>query len=202
MTRVSETCYENRQPLINRTGIAFLFKDAHHAPFHIMSMSRPVLSTSLLLLLLLFSGVIGLPVKSLLLQEQSQSQQNTQEAEASLSQAPAARASQSQGFDFDKARQFFEDLRTQLPQSIDKERLHELAEQAAGLMSGSRLGLQTINLESIPSPIAFFDAYWDTLDEFAPEIFGENKLAALFVRMMKFARKRVQDNPNKLISKT
>lgn len=118
--------------------------------------------------------------------------------EAASIHAPAS-DQQPQLLDPERIKEMVGVVKEKLPEVMDKERIHKLAEQMTEIMEDNRFGLKTINLDNIPTPMAYNDALLDTLEHFVPELLPSSKFIPMLIKMAKFYQESLTNSPHKLL---
>lgn len=90
-------------------------------------------------------------------------------------------------------------MKEKLPEVMDKERIRGLAEKLTGVTSFNKFKIKKLNLDNVPSPLAYHDALIKTAEEYIPKIFPENKLMITGIAMIKSFRENVRDSPETLL---
>jgi hypothetical protein len=121
---------------------------------------------------------------------QSQTENLVQAPDESVSESKPAK----QLVPPEKVEKFVGDVKKKLPEVLDKEKFHSLAKKLTGIVGGSKLGLKTLNLDSIHHPIVYWEAYLDTIETFIPRLLPKSKMIATMVEMNKHFRNKVKES--------
>jgi len=127
-------------------------------------------------------------------QDMIQSSQSALQSASSGNPAAAATAATQ------KLKEAMGTVQQQLGDEETKQRILQFMKEFVSVLSSNKLGILLPNVEAIPSPTAFQDAYFDTLAKFLPKFFPDSKFAPIFLEAITYYRQQVRKSDQKLLA--